>query len=146
MLIPAFKGAGARLRALASSNGVSGVHAGRKFGFEVSTTDTDGVLADPEVGAVVIATRHDSHADLVRVALEAGKHVFVEKPLALSDQELDAISADRAARQIAMSPAALRTSELSPHPIDDTVTPPSVTENTTQHLEADPPPQSRETT
>jgi predicted dehydrogenase/threonine dehydrogenase-like Zn-dependent dehydrogenase len=98
VLIPAFRGAGARLRALASSNGVSGVHAGRKFGFEVSTTDTDGVLADPEVGAVVIATRHDSHAGLVRAALEAGKHVFVEKPLALSAEQLDAISAAHAAR------------------------------------------------
>jgi len=98
VLIPAFRSAGARLRALASSNGVSGVHAGRKFGFEVSTTDTDGVLADPEVGAVVIATRHDSHADLARAALEAGKHVFVEKPLALSVEQLDAISVAHAAR------------------------------------------------
>ena len=98
VLIPAFKGGGARLRALASSNGVSGVHAGRKFGFEVTTTDTDGVLADPEVEAVVIATRHDSHADLVQAALEAGKHVFVEKPLALSTEQLDGISAAQAAR------------------------------------------------
>ena len=98
VLIPAFKAAGARLRALASSNGVSGVHAGRKFGFELSTTDTAGMLADPEVEAVVIATRHDSHAELVLAALEAGKHVFVEKPLAVSADELEAISAAHAAR------------------------------------------------
>jgi hypothetical protein len=59
---------------------------------------------------------------------------------------ITAISADRAARQIARPPATLRTNELPPHPIYDTVAPPSVTENTTRHLETDPPPQSRETT
>jgi hypothetical protein len=59
---------------------------------------------------------------------------------------ITAISADRAARQIARPPATLRTNELPFHPIYDTVAPPSVTENTTRHLETDPPPQSRETT
>jgi predicted dehydrogenase/threonine dehydrogenase-like Zn-dependent dehydrogenase len=97
-LIPAFRAAGARLRALASTNGVSGAHAARKFGFELSTTDTEAMLADPEVEAVVIATRHDSHASLVQAALRAGKHVFVEKPLALSAEDLDAIEALHAAR------------------------------------------------
>jgi predicted dehydrogenase/threonine dehydrogenase-like Zn-dependent dehydrogenase len=98
VLIPAFRAAGARLRTLASTNGVSGAHAARKFGFELSTTDTDAVLADPEVDAVVIATRHDSHAHLVQAALTAGKHVFVEKPLGLSAEDLDAIDALHAAR------------------------------------------------
>ncbi|MEX2156170.1 MAG: bi-domain-containing oxidoreductase [Gemmatimonadales bacterium] len=98
VLIPAFKAAGGRLRVVASSGGVSAVHAGRKFGFEATTTDTDSVLADPEVDAVVIATRHDAHAGLVQAALGAGKHVFVEKPLALSVDELDGISAAHAAR------------------------------------------------
>jgi predicted dehydrogenase/threonine dehydrogenase-like Zn-dependent dehydrogenase len=96
VLIPAFKAAGARLRSVASSAGVTGVHAARKFGFEETTTDSDRVFADPETTAVVIGTRHDSHAALVLRALEAGKHVFVEKPLCLELEELDAI--DRAAR------------------------------------------------
>ncbi|OYY07571.1 MAG: dehydrogenase, partial [Rhizobiales bacterium 35-68-8] len=88
VLIPAFKAAGARLVSVASSGGVSSVHAGRKFGFERATTDVDGLLADPAVNTVVIATRHDSHAGLVRRALAAGKAVFVEKPLALTHDDL----------------------------------------------------------
>jgi predicted dehydrogenase/threonine dehydrogenase-like Zn-dependent dehydrogenase len=88
ILIPAFKHTGRRLKVVASSGGVSGLHAGRKFGFEETTTDTDSVFADPEVTAVVIATRHESHAHLVCQALRAGKNVFVEKPLALTLDEL----------------------------------------------------------
>jgi predicted dehydrogenase len=76
---------------VASSGGVSGVHAGRKFGFEETTTDTDSIFADPMVNTIVITTRHDSHARLVRQALEAGKHVFVEKPLCLTLEELQSI-------------------------------------------------------
>jgi predicted dehydrogenase len=64
------------------------VHAGRKFGVEDTTTDTAGVFADPSVNAVVITTRHDSHASMVCKALRAGKHVFVEKPLALRADEI----------------------------------------------------------
>lgn len=91
VLIPAFKAAGARLKVIASNGGVSGLHAGRKYGFEASTTDTDRIFADPQVNAVVITTRHDSHAALVCQALAAGKHVFVEKPLAMKHEELAAI-------------------------------------------------------
>lgn len=91
VLIPAFKASGASLRTVASAAGVSGLHAGRKFGFEETTTDTAGVLADPRVDAVVVTTRHDNHADLVCQALAAGKHVFVEKPIALTLAELDRI-------------------------------------------------------
>ncbi len=93
VLIPAFKAAGARLKVVASSAGVSGLHAGRKFGFEQTTTDTAGVLRDAAVNAVVITTRHDSHAALVIEALQAGKHVFVEKPLCLTLDELAAVEA-----------------------------------------------------
>ncbi len=92
-LIPAFKAAGARLRTIASTTGVSGAHAGRKFGFEQTTTDTDSVIADGSVDALVITTRHDTHAALVSAALRAGKHVYVEKPLALNAGELDAVAA-----------------------------------------------------
>lgn len=88
ILIPAFKAAGARLKVVASSGGMSGVHAGRKFGFEETTTDSDSIFADSQVNAVVITTRHDSHARLVCHALAAGKHVFVEKPMALTLKEL----------------------------------------------------------
>jgi len=91
VLIPAFKEAGARLKVVASSGGVSGVHAGRKFGFEETTTDTESVFADPQVNAVAITTRHDSHARLVCQALAARKHLFVEKPLALTLDELTEI-------------------------------------------------------
>lgn len=96
VLIPAFKAAGARLKTVASSGGVSGLHAGRKFGFEATTTDTASVWADRAVNAVVVSTRHDSHAGLVLKALAAGKHVFVEKPLCLTLQELAQIEAAQA--------------------------------------------------
>jgi predicted dehydrogenase/threonine dehydrogenase-like Zn-dependent dehydrogenase len=88
VLIPAFKAAGAVLASVASSTGVSGVHAGKKYGFDQTTTDTSGLLADPQINTVVITTRHDSHCRLVCEALQAGKHVFVEKPLCLTLDEL----------------------------------------------------------
>ncbi|MFO0783006.1 MAG: bi-domain-containing oxidoreductase [Phycisphaerales bacterium] len=91
VLIPAFKASGAVLRTVVSSGGVSGLHAARKFGFQEASTDTDGVINDPNVQAVVITTRHDSHASMVCQALRAGKHVFVEKPIALTMAEMDQI-------------------------------------------------------
>lgn len=91
ILIPAFKRAGARLRTVVSNAGVTGLHAARKFGFQQTTTDIDAMLADDSIDAVVIATRHDSHAELVCRALAAGKHVFVEKPLALTHEELASV-------------------------------------------------------
>lgn len=93
VLIPAFKATGARLRAVASANGVSSVHLGRKFGFEQASTDANALLSDPSINAVVISTRHDSHASFVLSAASQGKHVFVEKPLCLSIEELDRIEA-----------------------------------------------------
>ena len=93
VLIPAFKAAGARLARIASAGGASSVHLGRKFGFAEATTDIAALLTDPGTDAVVISTRHDTHADYVLRALAAGKHVFVEKPLALTLDELDHIEA-----------------------------------------------------
>lgn len=93
VLIPAFKASGVRLRKVASNGGVSGLHAGRKFRFEETTTDTQSIFADSETHAVIISTRHNSHARLVRQALEAGKHVFVEKPLCLTLAELSELEA-----------------------------------------------------
>ncbi len=91
ILIPAFKQTSALLKAVATSGGLSGVHAGRKFGFGLATTDTSSLFADPEINTLVIATRHDSHAQLVCQALQSGKHVFVEKPLAIASEQLDEI-------------------------------------------------------
>jgi len=93
VLIPAFKDSGAKLTTVASSAGVSGVHAGKKFGFDETTTYTAGLFSDPQVDALVITTRHNSHAQLVLQALGAGKHVFVEKPLCLTLDELAEIEA-----------------------------------------------------
>jgi predicted dehydrogenase/D-arabinose 1-dehydrogenase-like Zn-dependent alcohol dehydrogenase len=93
VLMPAFRAAGARLRAVVSSQGVSSAHAAKKFGFEQATTDTASVIGDTATAAVVVATRHDSHAALAEKALAAGKHVFVEKPLALTLDGLAAVQA-----------------------------------------------------
>ncbi len=91
VLIPAFRASGARLFAVATANGINAARYGRQYGFEVASTDADAVLAAPEVDVVVIATRHDTHGQFVQRALAAGKHVFVEKPLALAGSEIDAI-------------------------------------------------------
>ena len=88
VLIPAFKKTSATLKTVVSSAGVSGVHAGKKYGFVDSSTDTAAAIADPAVNTVVITTRHDSHARFVLQALKAGKNVFVEKPLCLTRAEL----------------------------------------------------------
>ncbi len=88
VLIPAFKETGARLRSVASSTGVSAIYAGRKYGFEEATTDSDRVFSDDATSAVVITTQHDSHARFVLQALRNGKHIFVEKPLCLTLHEL----------------------------------------------------------
>lgn len=92
VLIPAFNATGARLRTLASAGGVSSVHSGRKFGFEQATTDTEALLRDEATNIVVVSTRHDSHARYVLAARAQGKHVFVEKPLCLTRDELQQIA------------------------------------------------------
>jgi predicted dehydrogenase/threonine dehydrogenase-like Zn-dependent dehydrogenase len=89
MLIPAFKAAGAKLHTIATSGGVSGVVHGKKAGFIQTTTDTDALLKDTNVNTIAIVTRHNSHARFVSQALEHGKHVFVEKPLAINYAELE---------------------------------------------------------
>ena len=103
VLIPAMKDAGVRLRTIASGGGTSGAVAGKKFGFERATTDVEAALADPAVDTVYLLTRHDTHARLAIRALQAGKHVFVEKPLALTEEELDAVAdAARASGRMVM--------------------------------------------
>ena len=83
---------------IASRSGLSAAVAGRKFPFQETTSDTSAPFENSQVNTIVVATRHDSHADLVCRGLEAGKHVFVEKPLALTTDELDRVAA--AAEQV----------------------------------------------
>lgn len=106
-LMPAFKEAGAGLRSVATNTGVGGVHAGRKHGFIESTTDVGRLFSDDQTNAIVIATRHDSHAGFVLEALRSGKHVFVEKPLCLNHQELEEIGKACSERQEGESDAVL---------------------------------------
>lgn len=91
VLLPAFKSMGVAFRTVASSTGVSAAHAGGKFGFFEITSDSRAVIESPDINTVIIATRHDSHAKLTGEALKTGKHVFVEKPLAITREELTAL-------------------------------------------------------
>jgi len=93
VLLPAIKKAGdIELVGIASSGGLHAQHSGKKFGFKYATSDDDEIINDPNVNAVAILTRHDTHAELVVKALKAGKHVFVEKPLAITSDQLLAVS------------------------------------------------------
>lgn len=96
VLLPTLARLGAkdvRLRGLCSARGLNAHQSGQKLGFEYATTDLDEVLADASTQAVFLLTRHDQHAEQVIACLRAGKHVFVEKPLCIRDEELDAIRA-----------------------------------------------------
>ncbi|MGW1532087.1 bi-domain-containing oxidoreductase [Streptomyces aureus] len=84
---------GVELSTVVTTTALSAANAQRKFGFSEATTDLDAVLGDKSIDAVFVVTRHSSHADLTRKALLAGKAVFVEKPLALSEDELAGVLA-----------------------------------------------------
>jgi predicted dehydrogenase/threonine dehydrogenase-like Zn-dependent dehydrogenase len=89
VLLPVIKKIdGIELVGIASSGGLHAQHAGKKFGFQYATSDIDEIVNDLNVNTVAILTRHDTHADLVIKALQAGKHVFVEKPLAIRADQL----------------------------------------------------------
>ncbi|KRC81731.1 bi-domain-containing oxidoreductase [Sphingomonas sp. Root241] len=98
ILLPAFKAAGATLHTIVSGGGVSAVHAGSANGVASASTDGEAVLADGSVDTIVVGTRHDMHARQVLASLRAGKHVFCEKPLCLTHEELDEIEAEARAR------------------------------------------------
>jgi predicted dehydrogenase/threonine dehydrogenase-like Zn-dependent dehydrogenase len=94
VLLPALrKSAGLHPRVLCSAGGLSAARDGERFGFEAVTTDEDEVFRDPSVQVVFAITRHHLHAGQVLKALRAGKHVFVEKPLALTVEEIAEIEA-----------------------------------------------------
>jgi len=88
VLVPELRRQGASPAAFVSANGLSAkLLAGDAA---IATTDVDAVLTDPQVSTIFIATRHDEHGKLARAALRAGKSVWVEKPLALTEPDLDA--------------------------------------------------------
>lgn len=84
---------GVELSTVVTTTALSAANAQRKFGFAGATTDLDAVLGDKSIDAVFVVTRHSSHAELTRKALLAGKTVFVEKPLALTEDELAGVLA-----------------------------------------------------
>ncbi len=93
VLMPAFKTAGAQLDTVVTSGGMSAVHHGDKLGFNKASTDYLDALKNSSSNTVVIATQHNLHAEQTIEAIKAEKHVFVEKPLALVESEIDAIEA-----------------------------------------------------
>ena len=93
ILVPALTAAGARLELVGGGAGPSAEAAVRTLGFARAASSPDAVISDDDVDAVVIATRHATHAELVNRALETGKHVFCEKPLALDRESLEKVLA-----------------------------------------------------
>jgi polar amino acid transport system substrate-binding protein len=91
MLLPHFKNEGVEFRSIATASGISAHDVGKRFGFAYAVSSAAEVLDDPDVNLVVIGTRHDLHAELARQALLRNKNVFVEKPLALDDDQLDQV-------------------------------------------------------
>lgn len=92
MILPALKGdERVQLKTLVTSRGASAEGTGTKLGFANASTDIESVLGDPEIAGLVITTPHSTHASMVCKGLEAGKNVFVEKPLALSHEELERV-------------------------------------------------------
>ncbi len=91
MLLPPLKAAGVQFKTIATATGVSARDIAEKYHFERVVGSADEIIDDEEVNLVVIATRHDLHAELARRALERHCHVFVEKPLALTEEELERV-------------------------------------------------------
>ena len=90
-MLPELKGSGAKFKYIASSGGLTGTAMAQKHGISNTTTDYQEILKDNDVDLVMITTRHNLHAPMVIESLEAGKNVFVEKPLALNNNELEQI-------------------------------------------------------
>lgn len=93
MLLPNFKAAGAEFQSIATASGVTARAVGQQNGFRFCVSSAEEVIDDEQTNLIVIATRHDLHAKLAQRGLAAGRHVFVEKPLALNDEELAGVIA-----------------------------------------------------
>lgn len=91
ILIPAFKQAGALLHSIASSGGINSAIHGEKNGFSEALTDTQAMLCNSEINTIAVVSQHNTHAKFVAEALEKGKNVFVEKPLAINFDQLEAV-------------------------------------------------------
>lgn len=91
VLIPAFKKAGVQFHTISTAGGVNGVTNGKSSGFSQATTDTQAMISNPDINTIAIVTQHNSHAKFVSDSLNAGKNVFVEKPLALTTNDLDLV-------------------------------------------------------
>ncbi len=92
-MLPALQAIGAPIYSIASAAGVTGTSLAKKYKIGKSTTDYHSILADNTVDLVMITTRHNEHAKMVVESLNANKHVFVEKPLAIDRKGLDDIIA-----------------------------------------------------
>ena len=90
-IVPCLKKCGAKVKYVSSAGGLTSKIVAKKMGAEFATSDSSSIFSDPEVGMVIVATRHNLHSRMVLDALRAGKSVFVEKPLCLNAEELDSI-------------------------------------------------------
>lgn len=98
-LLPTLKALrGLELIGIASASGRQAAELGKRFGFRYASSDDQQILNDKNVNAVAVVTRHNLHGGLTLAALKAGKHVFCEKPLALTEKELAAIEKQVAKR------------------------------------------------
>src|SRR5437870_2249094 len=89
MLLPHFKAEGVNFHSIATASGITARAVGEKYQFKFCVSSAEEIINDDEPNLVVIATRPGTHAELTRRSLESGKHAFVEKPLAINDEELD---------------------------------------------------------
>jgi predicted dehydrogenase/threonine dehydrogenase-like Zn-dependent dehydrogenase len=91
MLLPNFKAEHVEFQSIATATGLTARSIGEKYGFRQAVADASGVIEDGRANLIVIATRHSTHAELAARALRRGTHVFVEKPLAMNDEELEGV-------------------------------------------------------
>ncbi|MBX9853830.1 MAG: bi-domain-containing oxidoreductase [Cytophagaceae bacterium] len=91
IMMPVLKKINANIRYIVSAGGVSGTYLAKKYKAEYSSTNFEDALKDKETDALIITTRHHLHANMLMKGIKAGKHVFVEKPLAIFESELEEI-------------------------------------------------------
>ncbi len=116
MIVPMLNKLNASIKYIASSGGLSATVTAKKYKIANATTNYQDILKDPEVDAVLITTRHNSHAQQTLECIEHGKHVFIEKPLAMNLPELEAI--EKAYRSAAVKLLVGFNRRFSPFAID----------------------------